>query len=236
MKTAQNLTPKDTPAPTTPLQYVLDLMPGKIMDIQINSPCVVRLKLALIGYEIGNYLILKYPAVFNMQEYADVLQEGNTVVVRYIVEGERGECVAFSTTIRSISTLHEKLIFLNYPKSVENRQLRSAKRQQSHIPAKIEMMAGNGGVIGEPINGIIKDISDKGCQFSFKSNSEKTQAKKANIILSIYYGANAQAVEVKAAVRNSRNEKGVIYVGIQFDSEPNKALAEVLESISIEDY
>lgn len=221
---------------TSPLQFVLGLMPGKKMDIQISSPCVVRLKLALIGYEIGNYLILKYPAVFNVQEYSDVLQEGNTVVVRYIIEGEKGECVAFSTTIRSITTLNEKLIFLNYPKSVENRQLRSAQRQQSHIPAKIEMIKDNGERAGTSISGIIRDISDKGCQFSFKSAGSNTQAKKAKIMLSIYFGATTKPVEVSAMIRNSRNESGVIFVGIQFEDVENKPLSELLESLAIDNF
>jgi hypothetical protein len=222
--------------PSSPLQFVIGLMPGKIMDVQINSPCLVRLKLPLIGYELGKYLILKYPASFSTQEYADVLQEGNTVVVRYILEGEKGECVAFSTTIRAITTIHEKLIFLNYPKKVENRQLRSAQRQQSHIPAKIEMTADDGKVIGGSVAGVIKDISDKGCQFSFKSAGANKQARKANVLLSIFYGTNAEAVQVKAIVRNSRNEHGVIYVGIQFEEQRNKALEELLESVQIENF
>ncbi len=235
MKTNKKIADPDVDS-SSPLQFVIGLMPGKIMDIQINSPCLVRLKLPLIGYELGNYLILKYPASFNVQEYSDVLQEGNTVVVRYIIEGIKGECVAFSTTIRSISTIHEKLIFLNYPKKVENRQLRSAQRQQSHIPAKIEMISDEGQAIGNAITGVIKDISDKGCQFSFKSAGVNTKAKKANVVLSIFFGANAEAVQVRAVVRNSRNEQGVIYVGIQFEEQRNKALEELLESISIENY
>ncbi len=239
MKTNKKLAAPDTNTdidPSSPLQFVIGLMPGKIMDIQINSPCLVRLKLPLIGYELGKYIILKYPASFSIQEYADVLQEGNTVVVRYILEGDKGECVAFSTTIRAITTIHEKLVFLNYPKTVENRQLRSAQRQQIHIPAKIEMLSDDGKVIGNAVAGVIRDISDKGCQFSFKSAGANKQARKANVLLSILYGANAQAVQVRAMVRNSRNEHGVIYVGIQFEDKPNKDLNELLESIKIENF
>lgn len=221
--------------PETPPAFILDLMPGKVMDLQFNSPTLVRLKLPLIGYEIGRYLIVKYPGG-SLKEYADVLQAGNGVVVRYIIEGIKGECVAFATTIRSISTIGDKLIFLQYPKVVENRQLRSSQRQQTHIPAKIEMLKESGETSGLAISGIIKDISEKGCQFSFKSGGSNTQVKKAPIVLSIFSGANTKPVSINAIVRNSRNEHGIVYVGIQFENKPNRSLNELLQTLAIDNY
>lgn len=220
-------------APTLSPEFLLDLMPGKVMDLQITSSSLVRLKLPLIGYEIGRYLILKYPTA-NLTEYADVLQVGNGVVVRYIVEGIKGECVAFATTIRAITTINDKLIFLQYPKAVENRQLRSAKRQQTHIPAKIEMLKETGTTSGIAISGVIKDISEQGCQFSFKSKGANTKVKKAPILLSIFAGANTPPININAIVRNSRNEYGVVYVGIEFDQKENKALTQLLETMAID--
>lgn len=56
-----NTTVKDKPTEDQK-KFFLDLLPGKLIDIQFNNPIQVRFKLTLIGYDTGKYLILKYPA------------------------------------------------------------------------------------------------------------------------------------------------------------------------------
>jgi hypothetical protein len=41
---------------------MFELQPGKTVDIEINHPVKLRIKVPLIGYEMGKYIILKYPA------------------------------------------------------------------------------------------------------------------------------------------------------------------------------
>ena len=54
-------------------KFFLDLLPGKLIDIQFNNPIQVRFKLTLIGYDTGKYLILKYPAQAGKNDYSDIL-------------------------------------------------------------------------------------------------------------------------------------------------------------------
>ena len=82
---------------------LFELGPGKMLDLQINNPLPVRLKLSLVGYDLGRYIILKYPRVANNSEYNDVLIEGNGVIVRYLLEGDKDECFAFSSSVRSVT-------------------------------------------------------------------------------------------------------------------------------------
>jgi len=209
---------------------ILELQPGKTMDLQINHPVSLRLKLFLVGYEIGRYILLKYPRVTSTSEYNDVLIEGNVVIVRYLMEGNKGECFAFRSAIKSVSTYPEKFLFLEYPKKIENRQLRTQQRTSIHIPAVI-MIEEDENNKEMRINGAISDISLKGCGFSFKSNSSSTNVNKRKVFICLQSPAGEE-VKISAQVCNSRNDKGVVNVGIQF-LEVDHRLPQLLEQLFI---
>ncbi|WP_435277141.1 hypothetical protein ACMAZF_09690 [Psychrobium sp. nBUS_13] len=126
------------------------LTPGKVIDLQLGGLSGVRIKPTVIGLDIG----------------------------RYLLEGTRGECVSFSTTIEHIITVPEKLHFLNYPTKIENRQLRTHQREKTHLPAQISQKLVNGKLAGTLLGGYIVDISPRGCQFSFKQEGGNSAVKK----------------------------------------------------------
>jgi hypothetical protein len=199
---------------------LFELQPGKTLDLQINHPVPLRLKLTLVGYELGRYIILKYPKVARATDYKDVLVEGNVMIVRYLMEGSKGECFAFRSSIKNVSLNPEKLLFLEYPKRIENRQLRTQQRTNIHIPASI-MLESKGENDGARISGVIGDISAKGCGFTFQSKSEKTKVNKREVFVCIQSPIDGE-VKVPARVCNSRNVKGTVSVGIQFIDEENQ--------------
>ena len=71
--------------------------------------------------------------------YSDILKARNVAVIRHIFKGNRGECVAYATTILTSSVRPEMLLYLTYPMKVKSRQLREVNRLQTHIPAKISI-------------------------------------------------------------------------------------------------
>jgi hypothetical protein len=205
---------------------VFELQPGKSMDLQINHPVPLRLKLTLVGYEVGKYILLKYPRVMNTSEYKDVLIEGNVMIVRYLMEGNKGECFAFRSAIQNVSVYPEKLIFLDYPKDIENRQLRVQQRKSINIPAYI-MIEEDDKNKEMKINGFIADISLKGCGFSFQSKSSSTNVKKRKIFVCLK-DLSGTDMKISAQVCNSRNSEGIVNVGIKF-LENNAQLTQLLE-------
>jgi hypothetical protein len=204
-----------------------ELLPGKMVDVQIDHPVTVRLKLPLVGYELGRYIILKYPDVARVHDYSDVLVEGNIVIVRYILEGAKGQCFAFRTAIRNISQYPEKFLILSYPKKIENRQLRKQQRHTIHVPAAL--MLDNG---AERVKGVINDISNQGCGFIFKSNNAQTKVKKLDIFVCVQSSTNEE-IKIPAKVCNSRNEQGKVSVGIQFMAG-DKQVSNLLEHLLID--
>ncbi|MCQ8876968.1 flagellar brake protein [Pseudoalteromonas shioyasakiensis] len=226
-----------TQAPTNQLtnaKSFLDLLPGKIIDIQFTNPLSFRFKLTLVGYEAGKYLILKYPKQAKLNEYSDILKEGNGAIVRYIVEGERGECVAFSTTILAISVRPEKLIFLAYPKQIESRQLREVNRLQTHIPAKISINKDQSFNSENLLQGIIIDISATGCRFTVHVNSGFLALKKRQVFVHLLSPIDSSAVIISAHVRNNQMQDNRLNVGIEFAEQEREKVQKLLEVYAID--
>ena len=156
-------------------------------------------------------IILKYPVSSRISDYQDVLVEGNVVIARYILEGERGECYAFRSTIKHITKYPENFIILHYPEKIESRQLRLQQRITTHLPASIMVDIEVGDGKGVRLNGIIADISIQG------------------VFVCIHHPSTGD-VKIPAQVCNSRNEQGKVSVGIKFfdDDEQVKNLLEHL--------
>jgi len=118
-------------------QIYFELSPGGLIDLEIKNPVKLRIKARLVGYELGSYIILKHPDPQHMSSYQDVFSKGNVVIARYILEGDKGQCFAFASTIVCVTNVPKKFIFLSYPQKIENRELRSHQRVATYFPASI---------------------------------------------------------------------------------------------------
>lgn len=213
-------------------QKYFDLSPGNFVDLQINHPVQVRIKTQLIGYDLGQYIILKYPDVKKVGNYRDVLVEGNVVIVRYLIEGKQGECFAFRSTIRNITKYPEKFLMLTYPNDIENRELRRHQRFTTHLPAMIMLNDKAEDDAGGHLKGIIADISTQGCGFVFKSDNPKIKVKERDVVIKVQSGTNS-STKIPGRVCNSRFEEGKVNVGVKFE-ENDKQVKDLLDHLFIE--
>jgi len=211
-------------------EFINLLTPGKAVDIELGGPLKTRIKPLVVGFDLGKYIVLKFPQRLNISDYKDVVVSGNSSIVRYIVEGDRGECVAFSTTIEHVSTIPDSYIYINYPKKIEKRQLRSTQREKTHLPTKITQSTND----EISIDGYVIDISERGCQFSFKANNSnsKGSVKKCPINIFITLTGKYEPLELQAHVKNSRIENGYVLVGIMFDNASLEKVALLLEDMA----
>ena len=212
-------------------QQYFELLPGKQLDLQFTHPVGLRLKTSLVGYSIGQYIIIKHPEPAKLASYNDVLVEGNVVIVRYLVEGNQGHCCAFKSTIRAVSKHPHVMIFLDFPASIENRELRNHQRYVTHLPASIYANKADTDTQAR-INGVINDVSAKGCGFSFKSENSKLTVNKTRIVVIVTLSGGG-SLKIPAKVCNSRFQQGKINVGIAFD-DADEQVQQLLEHLLIE--
>jgi hypothetical protein len=214
-------------------EFINNLLPGQVIDLQLGRSTIVRMKPSIIGIDLGNYILIKFPIKLNPSDYKDVLVAGTSAIVRYILEGERGECVAFSTTIQQVLMLPNRMILLNYPKRIENRQLRTSQREKTHLPAQISQNKTGNKLAGNCINGYIVDISANGCQFSFRPEEGKGGLKECPVFIAISIVGSNEPLIIKAHVKNNRRDNTNILVGIMFDDISLQDIAGLLVDMSI---
>jgi len=196
------------------------LRPGDMIDVEFAAATKVRTKLQLVGFDTGNYLLLKQPNPRIDGSYADVLFEGNPVIVRLVLEGETGECIAFKTNIRAVSNIPFRLLYLDYPKQVENRALRAQKRVRTHIPVDVTADNSQASTKKKLASGVIVDISSAGCRIVFKATpNEAGNVTHMNIKVGIGSGAHKEALSLSGQIMNQRKERGMISVGVRFTDD-----------------
>ncbi|MFN2357542.1 MAG: flagellar brake domain-containing protein, partial [Desulfotignum sp.] len=123
-----------------------------------------------IGLLKNEFLIVTLPRRY--RSVKTKLYPGSKMVVRYLYDG----CVfAFQTTVIEILTNPIRTLALEYPKIVQQRELRIVKRNNVVIPGRVEARKTE-----FPI--VIFDISKKGCRFTYHDTNNITTLKEGDII------------------------------------------------------
>lgn len=190
------------------------LQPGAPVELQFTVPSNVRIRTTLVGYEKGKYLIIRQP---ESRQYYDVMTEGNVVVMRFLLEGEAGECVACKAAIRALASFPARLLFMEYPTYVENRSLRSKQRVATHILAR--MCPANSP--DEKHDGVVCDISPTGCKLRFHADEMVRGVNKIPIVITIQRPGSEDALHLNGKVMNQRREDGTIGIGVLFTDPPD---------------
>lgn len=183
----------------------LNMELGSQMGLQFeNIP--QPFKAILIGLEPQQYLILK---IIIPQEFRKYITKNAKLKISFLSAGSE---YGFSTEIVDHISEPYKLIFISYPKSVENLDARARTRVCCYIPATATMNEKN-------IKGILNDISINGCRFiiKFPVNLQPRQLMLIdNIQLFFPILGFSELQTFTGKVRNTTIDKEKIAMGIEF--------------------
>ena len=181
---------------------------GTQLEIEIEG-VPTRIKSSLVGIEPDKYLIIKAPEAALPDSIKNKLFRGNQIVVRYLC---KGTLFGFRSQLVQVTSTPIRLLFVEYPKTIEAHDLRSHERIDCFLPAKIEIK-------DEVKNGLILDISEGGCRYLIKSSEgEKLPSVHLYELISLrcqFPGTESEQV-VSGEVRNVGMDKQKAVLGIQF--------------------
>ena len=195
--------------------YIKRLQPGCQMTVQVVGTNKLRFTTHLIGYEVGNYLLVALPVDVRKHFQGNILLGGAQVVIRLLLEGEDGKCLAFKSNIESCTTHPHGFIFMSFPKQVESCELRKYPRLSTCMSAHIC----SAGVAAEVLDGRMKDVSLGGCRFCFDmpDNAKDVNYKSVNFLLGD--DIHKPIIRMPAEIRSQRVYRGQMQLGIKFDSD-----------------
>lgn len=207
---------------------IRQLPPGQRIEIQISGLNVpARFQTEFVGIVNNRWFIVMMPDSKKYGELRDGLYEGVPIVVRFVLENDNGEIVAFRTDIEYVLAHPTKMLFLDWPKSVESRVIRSGRRFDAFLPVTLDKLDETS-VVGSQ-QGTMMDISESGCRVRFELEeetdevAESTETKiqwapsdKAKLQV---HQKNREPVVLTAIIRQVHKKDRGLELGIQFSSQ-----------------
>ena len=165
-------------------------------------------KCTYVGQRKNQYIVVTPPPNFSANE--NKLLQANRIMVRYLFEGDIFE---FKSKLLEVKCKPLMLLLLQYPVSVEKKELRSQKRISCFISAKME-------VNNETHDGIIKDISKLGCRCVFETSAKLEKALRIDDHIALGFGFPGifDRQEILGKIKDIRMKESRLDVGIEFAS------------------
>lgn len=180
-----------------------------------------------IGMLKDEFMIVTLPKRY--KSVKNKLFPSNRMVIKYLYDGS---VYAFQTSVIEMITNPIRALAIEYPKVVQERELRVSKRNLVVIPGRLEAKKTEFPVI-------VNDISKNGCSFKYVDNKNNAAPLREGDILRIYckFPGVADEIGAMACVRNVRREKGQLSVGAEFQDITKTFLTPLMHFLySIEDF
>jgi len=178
----------------------LDIAPGTDLLIKLEG-IESYLKSSLVGLEASSFLIIKTPRVRGLEHR---LQAGSLLVIRYLANGK---IFGFQSKLLGHVEQPFPLIFLSYPEVVSSQDLRKEPRHICQIPAQIQLG-------GQPVEGVLVDLSLNGARFVFRSEGGQPVKVKDQLLLAFQLAGQGQSFS--SIVRSVSHEGGKAFLGLEF--------------------
>ena len=199
-----------------------------VLQIQVkNYPG--RLKSYLVGKEDGRFLIIKVPIV---GEPTTIFAPGQELVVRYVYQGN---VYGFHSSIMYVLLDSFQVAFIEFPKKIENVNLRTFKRFDCYLPASLQVQARvqDRNLI---FQGTIIDISKGGCKMAIGLHelewvTEPLQIQSAVEIHVALPGVENE-LELRGKVKSMTKNDESLLLGVQFIELDGKAKTELYKFIA----
>ena len=183
-----------------------------VLQIQVQG-FPNRLKSYLVGKEEGRYLIIKIPMVGNPEEF---FAKDKELVVRYVHEGS---VFGFRSQVMLSILDSLNVVFVKFPKKIEDYNLRTHKRLDCSLPARLEVVARNQNRKLH-FKGVVGDISKGGCKATISLEElewikESLSIQSAVMIFLFLPGVEGELL-LRGVVRSMTQDSVVLSMGIQF--------------------
>lgn len=211
------------------------LRPGGLVDLEFNSETPFRIKSRLVGFEEGKYIILSLSQVL-LRDYSDLIQEGKGCIVRTLIEGEAGQCIAFRSTVDFVPVRPKGLLFIRFPKQIEAISLRKENRITTQLPATFVHRDENTPDAlfdaKTEVTGLIKDISAGGCRIIAQWPENNNKIQHVPVYIKVVMTSGDAAI-LKAEIKNQQREDPAnISLGMMFI--PDNQLKKLLHQLSLD--
>ena len=193
---------------------------GMSLKIQIEGD-KAQLETELIGTESDKLLIIKIPPIYTVTDTSKLIYKGNTIFVRY---QRWGSLLGFQSQIIDFDFDNEKSITIDYPKKIENYELRRSKRIDCYLPVNVKIGS-------NMINGNIINISKEGCLIAIDSDAigedKSFMQIDAKLDINFHLPQAEEGISVVVAQRNFVVGNQGIRIGTEYVDMDSKSRSDL---------
>lgn len=211
------------------LRKIKSMRPGRHVDIQLMTQSgAKRVRSDFVGMDSKRCLIIKFPDEGKWGRLRDAIFKDASLIVRYILEDDTGEIIAFKVKVLLVATTPSDLIFTTFPLAIQSHDLRSEPRAQTSIPAFLKSADG-----GQTISAaLVVDISAKGCRVAIDKKQLKTKPElKTNVRLAFMNGLEND-INLVATILSVKADEVNLYFGMKFET-PEQDVKKLLKDIKV---
>ncbi len=198
---------------------------GKQLDANVGDDCLIELqgvggkfRSLILGWELGKYFMLKLPAKLDMRDF---LYTGKLVIVRYL--NDEGQISGFESAIQTAVYAPQRILFLDYPKTIETISLRQEERVDCFVPGMIYYA-------DYELSGHVINISKSGCKFSIGDGDipRAKVLKEEEVVLVMFSMLNSDLnFSLFGTLKKKIPGDNRLQWGIEFKEVPEDALDEI---------
>jgi CheY-like chemotaxis protein len=199
------------------------------IEIRIEIDGVLPiLKTFITGMEHDVYIMIQCPKMTGIESK---LYEGNGVKVLYLYSGI---VCSFKSKILNFIKKPSRVIFLSYPDSVEQQEIRKNQRIICYLKAALRAKDTH-----EQYEGMVVDISAGGCKFVIAPPPLDFQSLRLeeDIQLTLELPVSQALLSFSGKLRNLARDSGRITMGLEFAESNDEAMAIIDKYIkSVQDF
>lgn len=180
-----------------------------------------------IGMLKDEFMIVTLPKRY--KSIKNKLLPSDTLVVKYLYDGS---VYAFQTRVIETITTPIRALAIGYPRVVQQRELRVAKRNNVVVPGRVEVKT-------KKFSMVVFDISKKGCRFKYRDNISNMASLREGDLLRIFcqFPGVSDEIGAMAVVKNIKRAQGQFAIGVEFQDVTKAFLMPLMQFLfSIEDF
>lgn len=210
------------------LRKIRSMRPGTPIDLQVTSATYTkRVRTEFVGMDGTRCMIIRFPDETKWGGLRDAIFTDNNLVIRYILEDDTGEIIAFKVKVILVLTKPSHLIFTSFPLAIQSHDLRAEPRAQTSISVVLkESQSG-----AEITTCLVKDISLKGCRVSIEKRAVSRPALKQQVLMPFVDSMQNEHI-LKGTIMNSKSDEVMLYFGIKFET-PEVEVEKLLQKMML---
>ena len=211
------------------IRKIRSMRPGRILDLQVSTNAgIKRVKTEFIGLDNRKCLIIKFPDESKWGGLRDAIYKNASLVMRYILEDETGEIIAFKVKVLLVATTPSDLIFTSFPLALQSIGLRAEERTQTNISISISNESGARLVSAARII----DISTQGCRIKIEK-VDVSEKIPLGSTLTLGFSHNALSSKVLVGkIMSLKSDEVSWFFGMKFDT-PESQVTQLLKDIMV---